>query len=71
MNTSEERYVGERQRVDLAVRMIAHEARTGTIRGCTGLSEDRIRKLYSHYFRGGGDATVRRRRSSSADRLRP
>lgn len=65
MNTSEERYVGERQRVDLAVRMIAHEARTGTIRGCTGLSEDRIRKLYSHYFRGGGDATVRRRRGKT------
>ncbi len=65
MNSSEERYVGERRRVDLAVRMISHEARTGTIRGCTGLSEDRIRKLYAHYFRTAGGASVRRRRGKT------
>ncbi len=65
MNKSEERYVGERRRVDLAVRMISHEARTGTIRGCTGLSEDRIRKLYAHYFRDSADPVVRRRRGKT------
>ncbi len=65
MNPSEQRYIGERQRIDLAVRMISHEARTGTIRGCTGLSEDRIRKLYGHYFRNVEGSRIRRRRGKT------
>ena len=37
MHISNERYFHERQRHDLALRMIRHEARTCTIRSCTGL----------------------------------
>ena len=37
----------ERERLEVAVRMIGHEARTCTIKTCTGLSDDRIRRLYS------------------------
>jgi hypothetical protein len=53
----------------LAVRMIGHEARTGTIRSCTGFSEDRIRKIYTTYFRDGGALTVRRHRGKSPSRI--
>lgn len=45
--------------------MIRHEARTRTIKACTGLSDDRIRKLYATYFRGNGAPTVKRRRGKS------
>ena len=38
------------ERFDLALRMIRHEARTCTIQCLTGLSEDRIRKLYRAYL---------------------
>jgi hypothetical protein len=51
---------------ELALRMIRHEARTRTIRTCTGLSDDRIRKLYATYFRDrGATPGVRRRRGKS------
>jgi hypothetical protein len=45
--------------------MIRHEARTRTIRECTGLSDDRIRKLYSTYFRNGAASGIKRRRGKS------
>jgi len=65
MRLTDDRYAGERSQFELALRMIRHEARTRTIRECTGLSDDRIRKLYSTYFRNTGTTEVRRRRGKS------
>lgn len=65
MRLTDNRYASERQQFELALRMIRHEARTRTIRACTGLSDDRIRKLYATYFRGNGRPTVKRRRGKS------
>ena len=65
MRLTDNRYLGERRQFELALRMIGHEARTRTIRDCTGLSDDRIRKLYANYFRNSGGDTVRRRRGKS------
>ena len=36
--------------MELALRVLRHEARTQTIRAWTGLSDDRIRKLYRSYL---------------------
>ncbi|HSG97826.1 MAG TPA: FlhC family transcriptional regulator [Woeseiaceae bacterium] len=63
MRLTDDRYAGEKRQFELALRMIRHEARTRTIRECTGLSDDRIRKLYANYFVGRSD--VRRRRGKS------
>jgi hypothetical protein len=49
MRVSDDRYSRDRLRLDLALRFIQHEARTQTIRHWTGLSDDRIRKLYRSY----------------------
>ncbi len=65
MRLTDDRYAGERSQFELALRMIRHEARTRTIRDCTGLSDDRIRKLYSTYFRDAGVSGIRRRRGKS------
>ena len=65
MRLTDDRYASERSQFELALRMIRHEARTGTIRDCTGLSDDRIRKLYTTYFRDGGVTGVLRRRGKS------
>ena len=65
MRLTDDRYAGERSQFELALRMIGHEARTRTIRECTGLSDDRIRKLYSRYFRDTDSNTVLRRRGKS------
>ena len=65
MRLTDDRYAGERRQFELALRMIGHEARTRTIRECTGLSDDRIRKLYTTYFKHGGSSGVRRRRGKS------
>jgi hypothetical protein len=65
MRITDNRYTGEQQKFDLAVRLIAHEARTHIIAGCTGFSQDRIRKLYATYFRHGGLPAVRRQRGKS------
>ena len=43
MRLTDDRYANERTQFELALRMIRHEARTRTIRECTGLSDDRIR----------------------------
>jgi len=64
MRITDERYSRDRQRLDLAFRMIHHEARTCTIRTWTGLSDDRIRKLYRAYVAHHG-ATIRRHRGKS------
>jgi len=65
MRLTDDRYAGERSQFELALRMIHHEARTRTIRECTGLSDDRIRKLFTTYFRNSGFAEIKRRRGKS------
>ncbi len=65
MHISNERYFDDRQRHDLALRMIRHEARTCTIRMCTGLTDDRIRRLYQTYATHMPSAPVRRHRGKS------
>lgn len=65
MNITNARYLHDRQRYDLALRMIRHEARTRTIRRCTGLSDDRIRRLYRTYIDTDVVLPVRRRRGKS------
>ncbi len=50
MRISDDRYSRERARMELALRFLHHEARTQTIRVWTGLSDDRIRKLYRSYM---------------------
>ena len=64
-----ERYIRERTQTDLALSMIQFEARTSTIRACTGLSDDRIRKLCQRYFTGRNGSTVRRRRGKSPQQI--
>lgn len=69
MRLTDNRYAAERQQFELALRMIRHEARTRTIRLCTGLSDDRIRKLYGTYFRGAAGRAVKRRRGKSPQQV--
>ena len=64
MHISNDRYFLDRQRHDLALRMIRHEARTCTIRSCTGLTDDRIRRLYKTYATHA-KSSVRRHRGKS------
>ena len=59
MSTTSVRYMREKGQIELALQMIAYEARTHTIRGCTGLSDDRIRRLYSTYFKDTKGTPVR------------
>jgi hypothetical protein len=68
MRVSDDRYTRDRQRLDLAWRLIHHEARTLTIREWTGLSDDRIRKLYRSYLGTPGARPVRRHRGKSPRR---
>jgi transcriptional activator FlhC len=65
MHISNDRYFLDRQRHDLALRMIRHEARTCTIRSCTGLTDDRIRRLHKTYAHHAKSVTVRRHRGKS------
>jgi hypothetical protein len=65
MHISNDRYFEDRQRHDLALRMIRHEARTCTIRTCTGLSDDRIRRLYQTYANHVPEVSMRRHRGKS------
>ena len=71
MRATDNRYRGERARFELAMRMIRHEARTGTIRYFTGLSDDRIRKLYTSYFKYDDSTPVKRRRGKSPTQIAP
>ena len=50
MRITDDRYSRDRLKLDLALRLLRHEARTGTIQHITGLSGDRIRKLYRAYL---------------------
>ena len=63
MRISDDRYNRDRLRLDVAMRFIRHEARTRTIRQWTGLTDDRIRKLYHAYIRSGGRTTRHRGKS--------
>ncbi len=65
MHISNDRYFRDRQRHDLALRMIGHEARTCTIKSCTGLTDDRIRRLYKTLAEHHATIDVRRRRGKS------
>jgi hypothetical protein len=65
MRVSDDRYTRDRLRLDLALRLIHHEARTFTIRQFTGLSDDRIRKLYRSYVMHQDAHTVLRHRGKS------
>jgi hypothetical protein len=65
MRITDCRYDRDRLRLSVAYRLIAHEARTHTIRLATGLSGDRIRKLYRNYLHGEAGPRVRRRRGRS------
>jgi hypothetical protein len=64
MRISDDRYSRDRQRLDLALRFIHHEARTRTIRTWTGLTDDRIRKLYRSYVASDGRGIARHRGKS-------
>jgi hypothetical protein len=65
MRISDDRYSRDRQRYDLALRFIQHEARTRTIRTWTGLTDDRIRKLYRSYVADAGESPLVRHRGKS------
>jgi hypothetical protein len=65
MRVSDDRYTRDRQRLDVALRFIRHEARTQTIRLWTGLTDDRIRKLYRSYLSGGEGGGLTRHRGKS------
>ena len=69
MRLTDDRYSRERDQFELALRMIGHEARTKTIKACTGLSDDRIRKLYTTYFRDSGRGDIKRRRGKSPQQI--
>lgn len=68
MRISDDRYSRDRLRFDLALRLIGHEARTHTIRAWTGLTEDRVRKLYRTYIAEHPGEKVARRRGKSPQR---
>jgi hypothetical protein len=65
MRITDDRYSRDRSRIDLALRFIRHEARTHTIRDWTGLSDDRIRKLYRTYLADSGPCSIQRHRGKS------
>ena len=64
MRISDDRYSRDRLRLDIAMRFIRLEARTRTIHQWTGLSDDRIRKLYRSYLQSGGRSIIRHRGKS-------
>jgi hypothetical protein len=68
MRLTDHRYSRDRLRLDLALRFIHHEARTQTIRCWTGLTDDRIRKLYRSYTLGEDGEPVIRHRGKSPQR---
>jgi len=65
MRIHDDRYSRDQRRHEVALQFIRHEARTRTIRVWTGLSDDRIRKLYRNYTSDiGGSRPVRHRGKS-------
>lgn len=69
MRISDDRYQRDRQRLDVAVQFIEHEARTQTIRLWTGLTDDRIRKLYRSYLAERGGRLLPRHRGKSPQQI--
>jgi hypothetical protein len=69
MRISDDRYSRDRQKYDLALRFIQHEARTRTIRMWTGLTDDRIRKLYRSYVADDATSNVTRHRGKSPQQI--
>ena len=69
MRVSDDRYSRDRQRIDLALRFIHHEARTRTIRTWTGLTDDRIRKLYRSYVADDAAGHITRHRGKSPQQI--
>lgn len=65
MHISNDRYFDDRQRHDVALRMIRHEARTCTIRSCTALTDDRIRRLHQTFVAYMPTVAARRHRGKS------
>ena len=65
MRVSDDRYARDLRRIDLALRLIRLEARTHTIHQWTGLSDDRIRKLYKSYCAESAAVDLARHRGKS------
>jgi hypothetical protein len=65
MRIHDDRYSRDQRRFDVAMRFIQHEARTHTIRLWTGLTDDRIRKLYRSYLRDSAARAPIRHRGKS------
>jgi hypothetical protein len=65
MRISEHRYTRDRRAFEVATRLIDFEARTSTIRGLTGLSDDRIRSLSKECGVDGRSSSKQRRRGAS------
>jgi hypothetical protein len=70
MRVTDHRYSQEHRNLTLAMRMIRYEARTNTITAFTGLTDDRIRKLYQSYIaQEGSHLHIRRRRGKSPQQV--
>ena len=65
MRISEERYTRDRRALDVALRLIDFEARTGTIRTLTGLADGQIRSLTRDSTRDGANGNCRRHRGKA------
>jgi hypothetical protein len=65
MRLTDDRYTREREACELALRLLRYEARSCLIRTCTGLSEDRVRKLYKTYLQYHGTKQLRRKRGKA------
>ncbi len=65
MRISEERYTRDRRALDVALRLIDFEARTGTIRTLTGLGDGQIRSLTRDSTRAGASGNCRRHRGKA------
>ena len=67
MRVWEDRYEGELENFNLALRFVRYEARTHTIRQYTGLTDHRIRKLWQRYC--GGASNLPRHRGKSPQQV--
>ena len=65
MRISDDRYSRDVRKYNLAMRLIHHEARTGTIRNWTGLSRRSIRNLFRSYVHNEADGRAARHRGPS------
>jgi hypothetical protein len=65
MRISDDRYSRDQLRIEVAMRFIRLEARTRTIQLWTGLTDDRIRKLYRSYLSDTGGVPIRRHRGKA------